>query len=98
MTTFQLLFKHGNFCRKVLACILLFLTANEIHFIVGENAASTDDKKMKKCAKQFKRKNSRKADAAKTGYITKSPGKEAQSVTAVQRLNLYQLAFSLLFS
>ena len=37
---------------------------------VGANAAGTDDKK---CAKQFKRKNSRKADAAKTSSITKSP-------------------------
>ena len=51
---------------------------------VGENAAGTDDKK---CAKQFKRKNSRKADAAKTCSITQSPGKGAQSVTAVKLLN-----------
>ena len=51
---------------------------------VGENATGTDDKK---CAKQFKRKNSRKADVAKICSITQSPGKKAQSVTAVKLLN-----------
>ena len=84
-----------TFAEKYLHVFNYSLLQMKYILFVGENAASTDDKK---CAKQFKRKNSRKADAAKTGYITKSPGKGAQSVTAVQRLNLYQLAFSLLFS
>ena len=40
---------------------------------VGENAAGTDDKK---CAKQFKRKNSRKADVAKNLFYHTKPGKK----------------------
>ena len=62
--------KHKYLFKNVY--LFVFLMANEIHFICGENTAGTDCIKIGQAIQNI---NSKRAALAKTDSVTKSPGK-----------------------
>ena len=74
----------SNFLNNDFSSLKVRITANEIDFYLRGKMLLYRRQKMRQA---IQRGNPRKADAAKTGSFTKSPGKGAQSVIAIIRLN-----------